>query len=169
MHYVNTGLEFVRGIYEFMSDGFIKQWHKELVTDESLINSLPLVNCVPMKSLLKRLSIRVIDIWILDTEGAEESVLLGTDFTRFNFICMECDSTDPSKNKKKVALIEKQKRQRNCMCKRDEFKPSSLERAHQSKFRTWGYSDKARAQGHFIPNTTTFPSRIELYCVLMYK
>ena len=97
-----------------------------------------------MKSLLKRLSIRVIDIWILDTEGAEESVLLGTDFT--------------------WKLVE-----RNCMCKRDEFKPSSLERAHQSKFRTWGYSDKARAQGHFIPNTTTFPSRIELYCVLMYK
>jgi FkbM family methyltransferase len=160
-HYVNTGLEFVRGIFEFMSDKFIRQWHKELLADKTLISRLPVVNCVPIKNILKRLNIRVIDVWILDTEGAEESVLRGTDFNqvRFNFICMECDATDPSKNKNKVAIIEKNNftcklLERNCLCKNNEYKPSALERSQQSEFKTWGYSAKTKAQGNYIPYTS---------------
>jgi len=41
---------------------------------------------------LKEISVTHVDIWILDTEGAEESVLKGTDFNavHFNAVAMEC-------------------------------------------------------------------------------
>jgi len=39
------------------------------------------------------MNVKHIDIWILDTEGAEESVLRGTDFNEvfINAVAMECD------------------------------------------------------------------------------
>ncbi len=39
------------------------------------------------------MNVKHVDIWILDTEGAEESVLRGTDFNEvhINAVAMECD------------------------------------------------------------------------------
>ena len=46
-----------------------------------------------MQALLREMNVKHIDIWILDTEGAEESVLRGTDFNEVNVnaVAMECD------------------------------------------------------------------------------
>jgi len=71
VHYVDVGEHVaVRGIYEFMSPSFIEQWHKNID-----INSLPLIHCITAEKLFSILKIKVYDIWVLDIEGAEESVL----------------------------------------------------------------------------------------------
>ena len=73
-----------------------------------------------------------VDIWVLDTEGAEESVLKGTDFTsvRFNAVAMECDEHDTIRNKRKTDILENNNFkctliERNCMCKHNDYVPSS--------------------------------------------
>ena len=60
----------VRGIYEFMSPSFIEEWHKKVD-----VKTLPLVHCVTADKVFSFLRIKVYDIWVLDIEGAEESVL----------------------------------------------------------------------------------------------
>ena len=65
----------VRGFVEFMTPSFIKKWHGKIYNNKTRIEDLPTVQCIPMKTLLRVLNIQHIDIWILDVEGAEESVL----------------------------------------------------------------------------------------------
>ena len=74
------------------------------------------------------LGVRHVDIWVLDVEGAEESALLGTDFSqvRINAVAMECHHKDEEKNKRKMAILEANNFKcdvviRNCMCKHNEF------------------------------------------------
>ena len=69
---------------------------------------------------------------ILDTEGAEESVLRGTDFdaAQFDAVAMECDEHDVQKNERKTSILEShgfkcQLIERNCMCKHERYVPSS--------------------------------------------
>lgn len=69
---------------------------------------------------------------ILDTEGAEESVLRGTDFhaVHFDAVAMECDEHDVHKNERKTSILEShgfkcRLVERNCMCKHDRYVPSS--------------------------------------------
>ena len=91
LHYSSLGVIPVRGFIEFMTPSFIKQWHGPIYNNKTDINSLPTVQCLPVKNLLRELHVTHIDIWILDVEGAEESVLRGTDFSavRFNAVAME--------------------------------------------------------------------------------
>lgn len=96
------------------------------------MEDLPTVQCLTVKSLLRQLNVRHIDIWVLDIEGAEESALRGTDFTevQINAIAMECDEHDLIKNKRKTDIIEAngfrcQLVERNCMCKNKNYNPSS--------------------------------------------
>lgn len=74
-----------------MTPSFIKKWHGPIYNNKTDINSLPTVQCLPVKNLLRELHVTHVDIWILDVEGAEESVLRGTDFSavRFNAVAME--------------------------------------------------------------------------------
>ena len=71
LHYVNSGHECCRGIIEFMAPSYIKDWHENVN-----ISNLPSIHCITMKYLLSSLAILEADIWFLDVEGAEESVLL---------------------------------------------------------------------------------------------
>ena len=66
---------------------------------QTRIEDLPTVQCLTVKLLLRQLGVTHVDIWILDTEGAEESVLRGTDFreVHFNAVAMECDEHDITK------------------------------------------------------------------------
>ena len=100
------------------------------------------MQCVTVKSLLADLNVKHIDIWVLDTEGAEESVLRGTDFNSVNIraIAMECDDHDLEKNKRKTDIIEAnnfkcQLVERNCMCKHNDYIPSSA--AVKSVLKKW--------------------------------
>lgn len=113
-----------------MSPSFIKKWHGRVYNNKTRIEDLPTVQCLPVKTLLRELNVKHIDLWILDVEGAEESVLKGTDFNnvRFNVVAMECDEHDNAKNERKTSILEANGFQcilveRNCMCKHKEYKP----------------------------------------------
>jgi FkbM family methyltransferase len=128
LHYSSYGVIPVRGFVEFMTPSFIKKWHGPIHNGKVKIEDLPTTQCVPVKKLLREMNVRHIDVWILDTEGAEESVLQGTDFNEvhFNSVAMECDTHDVEKNNRKMAILESNNFkckliERNCMCKHNDF------------------------------------------------
>jgi hypothetical protein len=128
LHYSSLGVLPVRGFIEFMSPSFIKKWHGKIYNNKTSIDELPTVQCLPMKLLLRELHVKHIDIWILDVEGAEESVLSGTDFNavHINAVAMECDEHDVSKNERKTSILERNNFkceliERNCMCRNKDF------------------------------------------------
>jgi len=89
-----------------------------------MVETLPAVQCMTVKKLLKEVHINHVDIWILDVEGSEESVLKGVDFAevRFNSIVMECDEYDHVKNSRKMDFVRANGFDcrliyRNCICK----------------------------------------------------
>ena len=125
-----------------MAPSFIKKWHGKVYNNKTRIEDLPTVQCLPVKLLLREINVKHIDIWILDTEGAEESVLLGTDFNevRFNAVAMECDEHDHEKNFRKTSILERngfkcELIERNCMCKHKEYQPRSA--PTKSMLRKW--------------------------------
>lgn len=91
LHYSSLGVLPVRGFIEFMTPSFLKKWHAPIYYNRTDISTLPTVQCLPAKNLLRELRVTHVDIWILDVEGAEESVLRGTDFNQvhFNAVAME--------------------------------------------------------------------------------
>lgn len=128
LHYSSEGVIPVRGFVEFMTPSFLKKWHGKIYKNITQIDSLPTVQCLPVKSLLREINVKHIDIWILDTEGSEESVLKGVDFNlvHFNAVAMECDAHDLEKNKRKTDILENNNFkcilvERNCMCKHNNF------------------------------------------------
>ena len=132
LHYSSEGVLPVRGFIEFMAPSFIKKWHGRVYNNKTRIEDLPTVQCLPVKSLLSELRVKHIDLWILDVEGAEESVLKGTDFTQvhINVVAMECDEHDNAKNSRKTSILEEHGFkcflvERNCMCKHKEYIPST--------------------------------------------
>jgi FkbM family methyltransferase len=130
LHYSSLGVVPVRGFIEFMSPSFLKKWHGKIYNNKTSIDELPTVQCLPMKLLLRELNVKHIDIWILDVEGAEESVLSGTDFNavQINAVAMECDQHDITKNERKTSILERNNFicelvERNCMCRNKAYQP----------------------------------------------
>lgn len=77
----------VDGILEFMEEKFIKKCHKMYALHrkegpKAVAKYMQEVQGVKLSSILSELSIKHIDIWVLDVEGAEMMVLDGTDFTK---------------------------------------------------------------------------------------
>jgi len=69
-------------------------------------------------------------------------VLKGTDFStvHFDVVAMECDEHDVQKNERKTSILESngfkcQLIERNCMCKHDQYVPSSAK--HLSVLQKW--------------------------------
>lgn len=142
LHYSSLGVVPVRGFVEFMTPSFMKKWHGKIYNNRTRIEDLPTVQCLPVKLLLKELNVRHVDIWILDLEGAEESALIGTDFSavHFNAVAMECDDHDISKNKRKTDILEANGFkctlvERNCMCKHKDYVASAA--SEKSLLRKW--------------------------------
>lgn len=132
MHFIDRRGPAARGFYEFMTDTFLKSFHPEVYSGNVTLDSLRIVPCMPLSHILSTLQIDKIDIWILDVEGAEESVLKGVDFNavRINAISMECDDTDVSKNNRKLNILKEQGFDclvlpHNCYCKHKQFTPVS--------------------------------------------
>jgi hypothetical protein len=59
-----------------------------------------LVDCIPLSSILDRLGICQLDVWILDVEGGETVVLQGIDLNRYDIsvIIMETTSSHSPAN-----------------------------------------------------------------------
>ena len=65
------------GFLEFMPASYRKRFHAHIMQDS--ISPQP---CVPLQAVLDQLQVNRVDLWIVDTEGAEEVVLRGVDFSR---------------------------------------------------------------------------------------
>jgi len=142
LHYSSYGVIPVRGFVEFMSESFLKKWHGPIYNKRVAIEDLPTVQCLPVKTLHRHLGVKHIDLWILDVEGAEESVLKGTDFdaVHINAVAMECDEHDIAKNDRKTSILERNNFKcnlvdRNCMCLHKHFTPS--EAPEKSALKRW--------------------------------
>ncbi len=142
LHYSSLGVIPVRGFVEFMTPSFIKKWHGPIYNGKVKIEDLPTTQCVPVRKLLRQLNVRHIDVWILDVEGAEESVLNGVDFdeVRINAVAMECDEHDLEKNARKTDILEAHNFQcqlveRNCMCKNKSYRARSA--PNRSELKMW--------------------------------
>lgn len=159
LHYSSLGVIPVRGFIEFMTPSFMKKWHGKIYNNKTSIDSLPTVQCLPVKALLRELNVKHIDLWILDTEGSEESVLRGVDFqaVRFNAVAMECDEHDVDKNNRKMGILERNNFdcsviERNCMCRHRDFVPSKSPfpltslRKFDGKARSIQYTPKNRPE-----------------------
>ena len=66
----NTANPAVDGIEEFMSHSFRNRWHHNAST-----SAREVIGCVKLSSILKAFHVSHIDLWVLDVEGAEMSVL----------------------------------------------------------------------------------------------
>lgn len=158
LHYSSEGVKPVRGFIEFMTPSFIKQWHGRVYNNKTRIEDLPTVQCLPMKYLLRELSVKWVDLWILDVEGAEESVLMGTDFENVHFstVAMECDTHDVEKNDRKMKILEHHGftcgiLDRNCICTHKDFKPSAA--PEKSALRRWtGHSWGKEYSPEYVPH-----------------
>ena len=81
VHFVPSHVQAV-GIWETMSPSFISLWHEDLRKDPRKVEALPVVLCVTVTSVLRRLAITHVNLWILDTDGTEEDVLRGLDVSQ---------------------------------------------------------------------------------------
>lgn len=164
LHYSSAGVIPVRGFVEFMSQSFLKKWHGKIYNNITKIDSLPTVQCLPVRKLLGELHVTEIDLWILDTEGSEESVLKGVDWAavRFNAVAMECDAHDSDKNDRKMRILEQQGNmqcalvERNCMCKHKNFTPSE---SPHSKTALMRFDGNKRSVGYKNTNKDTTRKR----------
>lgn len=106
VHYVDDSRAPVRGIYETMSQDFLKQWYPHLM-DEKATEDLPEVLCLPLDAVLNPLGIWHVNFFVLDVEGAELAVLKAIDFSRLSFdvLCVEADGMSPEKDAAVVDLL----------------------------------------------------------------
>lgn len=109
LHYTNVGGGNLRGFVEFMSPKFLMTWHPKIYNNITKLEDLMTVECVQMSRLSTELHIPQVDVWILDVEGAELSVLQGTNFDDLfvKVVVMECDMTDLTRNREKQEILEK--------------------------------------------------------------
>lgn len=97
VHYIMK--DHIGGIVEFMDSSFLKVYHKELygLYPNGNWTALPYVReirCVPLGNVLKHANISHVNVFILDTEGAELSVLKSINFSevRFDVLVIETDT-----------------------------------------------------------------------------
>jgi hypothetical protein len=107
LHYTNDEGGQVQGFVELMSPQFLRRWHPKIARNITKLSDLATVQCVQLKKLMKEINVNHVDVWILDVEGAELSVLKGTDFTtlQVSTVVMECDMTDMERDREKQAVL----------------------------------------------------------------
>jgi hypothetical protein len=116
-----------------MTPQFLKKFHNKIYKNITRLEDLATVPCVKVRHLLDEINVKKIDIWILDTEGSELSVLQGTDFeaVKISTIVMECDRSSEERDLDKLNLLRAngytcEQVMRNCFCKHDSFIPSEV-------------------------------------------
>lgn len=81
VHFVPSRHE-TQGILEFLPMDHLKLWHPHLVDNPKKIEELPTLLCVPISSLLSKIGISHVNLWILDDhlgDGSDTEVLQGLD------------------------------------------------------------------------------------------
>lgn len=82
LHWINSN-NAVGGAYELMPKSFVAKWHKRLNKEKSL-DDYPTVPCFRLDTILQKYGIVHVDVWTLDVEGAELSVLKTVNFAKFS-------------------------------------------------------------------------------------
>lgn len=105
VHFIDAPWAATGGILEFMSESFKKQWHSHLGADE--LENLPMIPCMPLRSILGKFGVHHIDLWSLDVEGAELQVLETFDFSTVmvDVIVIEADGHDAAKDEAVIDLL----------------------------------------------------------------
>jgi|TARA_B110000196_G_scaffold35624_1_gene26792 hypothetical protein len=104
----------VSGVAEFMDDSYLQMWYPALASKGDLsaadwsalpselaasnVTVLP-VTCVPLLTILDALGLSWVDFFILDTEGAELSILRTIDWTRISFGVIVVEVMGPSRRR----------------------------------------------------------------------
>lgn len=124
----------VSGILEFMNPSFVEMWHNEifqgLQSKNMTVDDLPTIQCLKLSSLLHMLHLTHIDLWVLDVEGSEHSVLASFDFNKvhINTLIVECQNGEEDVKATSDVLkshgIDCQLIDRNCFCVNSKYKPS---------------------------------------------
>lgn len=73
----------VSGAFELIEPNILKR-HYDAAKLEELVANAPIVPCIPLGTLLSKFSIQHVDLFSLDVEGAELSVLKTIDFSKFS-------------------------------------------------------------------------------------
>eukprot|EP00171_Calliarthron_tuberculosum_P010888 IDg10888t1 len=81
LHWIETA-NAVGGAWELMTEAFRRSKHPSLT--EETVKLLPTVPCVTLSSILSRFGVVHVDLFSLDVEGAEGSVLKTLDFNNFS-------------------------------------------------------------------------------------
>lgn len=111
LHYVtNTNDPYVNGIVEYMHPNFIKTFHSQILQyfNEKkssfewpviLPSSVVEIPCISMQTVLSTAGITHVNLWLLDTEGAELSILRTVDWSAviFDVIIVETEIKNRSK------------------------------------------------------------------------
>jgi hypothetical protein len=94
------------GFWEFMSDHIKSSYWSELKSAAD-VDTLPMVPCRRLSSILALFAISHIDLWILDMEGAEMEALNTFDFSAVtvDVIAVELDGSNPVKDAEVRAFI----------------------------------------------------------------
>lgn len=104
VHYIDKGNPCCTGIFEFMSEAFVKAWHANLDLQTTTV-----VNCHPMAEVLRIFpNMNHINLFSLDVEGAEYEVLRSLDFkaVKFDLIVVEADRSNVAKDTQVMTLLE---------------------------------------------------------------
>ena len=115
LHYVrNLNDPYVNGIVEFMHPNFMKKFHPTLsryrINNEpffawpsTLPPSLVEIPCISMRTVMSTAGITHVNLWLLDTEGSELSILRTVDWDSvvFDVIIVE---TEPKNRSSQYAL-----------------------------------------------------------------
>lgn len=101
LHWVETG-NAIGGAWEFMTNDFRKTKHPDL-TDEN-VAMLPTVPCVSLSAALSRFGVRHVDIFSLDVEGAEASVLKTLNFDTFSASVILVETKSGQENPRPLLL-----------------------------------------------------------------
>merc|ERR1712187_192852 len=80
VHYIDSGPENVRGIFEFMDQRFLNHWHPNVTVDQ-----LPEIECDSVTAILLNSGIKHVDFFSLDVEGGELQVLATVNFAKISF------------------------------------------------------------------------------------
>ena len=100
-----NGVTPVSGFWEFMSPTLRERWWGGVT--ESDVARLPATPCRALSHLLQLFGITHVNLWILDVEGAESSVLAGFDFdaVRVDVVGIELDGTNLEKDEASRAVL----------------------------------------------------------------
>lgn len=75
LHYIDLGPLATRGFLELMNPEFIRKYHPQYISDKNIIEDYASMKCSKFSHIWRLLELKSVDLWILDVEGAELSVL----------------------------------------------------------------------------------------------